>query len=219
MQSTQFDLGAVPHEICDSTRGYIWRKCLRLIQPIVRAGLAVSTAYQIAFTLPRWQQLVGSHLQRGGTSPGIALAVLAAFGAVIVTHTFVQVQCVCKVAELLLHKYREASALMKTLVRCGCCVPLHQVAPHSPGNAADFDRRQLLQRCEAPWLQLIPCLCYRAGSTARKAQWQSASSAPFRQRRWQSAPACCSAGRQHLGSASPRARHVPSSRLHSCFET
>lgn len=57
----------------------------------MRTGLAVSTAYQVAYSLPRWQQLVGSHLRRGGTSPAAALAALAAFGAVIVLHTFVQV--------------------------------------------------------------------------------------------------------------------------------
>jgi hypothetical protein len=50
--------------------------------------------YQVGYTLPRFQQLVGSHLQRGGTSPLTALAALAAFGVVIVTHTFVQVRAV-----------------------------------------------------------------------------------------------------------------------------
>lgn len=55
------------------------------------AGLAVSTVYQVGYTLPQYQQLVGSHLQRGGASPLTALAALAAFGVVIVTHTFVQV--------------------------------------------------------------------------------------------------------------------------------
>jgi hypothetical protein len=55
------------------------------------AGLAIGTVYQVGYTLPQYQQLVGSHLRRGGTSPIFALAALAAFGVVIVTHTFVQV--------------------------------------------------------------------------------------------------------------------------------
>ena len=62
-----------------------------MIDACVFAGLSVSTAYQVAYVLPQYQELVGSHLRRGGTSPAFALAALAAFGIVIVTHTFVQV--------------------------------------------------------------------------------------------------------------------------------
>ena len=49
------------------------------------------TAYQIAYTLPRWESLVGAHLRSGGTSPAAAVAALSVFAGVCVWHTVVQV--------------------------------------------------------------------------------------------------------------------------------
>jgi hypothetical protein len=109
------------------------------------AGLAVSTVYQVGYTLPRYQQLVGSHLQRGGISPVAALAALAAFGVVIVTHTFVQVCAVC--------------ALQLQAAASSCCISASILQPSRRNMRAKGQHGRRLTR------QLMPAQIKLARTT------------------------------------------------------
>ena len=57
---------------------------------MVCSGMAASVAYQMLYTLPRWQPLVGDHLESGKTSAQHALVLLALFGAVYNIHSYAQ---------------------------------------------------------------------------------------------------------------------------------
>ena len=119
--------------------------------------------YQVGYTLPRFQQLVGSHLQRGGTSPVAALAALAAFGVVIVTHTFVQVAPPnCTSCSKLMLRYHFISAISATILTSeyegeGSAWPASDPAARAGSNQA--------------------CTRCRAGCTGRRAPWRLAWSA------------------------------------------
>ena len=58
----------------------------------VCAGLAVSLGYQTLYTLPRWQRLVGAHLEANRTTGAQALGLLLAFGAFYNFHNIAQVR-------------------------------------------------------------------------------------------------------------------------------
>lgn len=61
------------------------------------SGLAASVAYQMLYTLPRWQPLVGAHLESGKTSALHAFALLALFGVAYNIHSYAQARSLSSV--------------------------------------------------------------------------------------------------------------------------
>lgn len=116
--------------------------------------------------MPRYQQLVGSHLRRGGTTPLGALAALAAFGIVIVTHTFVQVVSPDSMRQAHLTMTSAAQSSGSTHAGTG-----------QHDRAADQQRHCVISQRGRALRRQRMLLCCRAGCTGRRARWRWAWSA------------------------------------------